>query len=204
MAHRSTKVTNMAASVLARLKSQANKTGHPFNDLILLYALEGLLRRLAHSSYRERLVLKGGLFLFALQTEFSRPTRDVDLLGLHLPVDRAKVRDLVRELCIQSLPEDDGLRFNVDSVETHTIIEEGDYEGVRTLLYGYLGHARTRVIIDVAVGDSIVPGPQEFAYPTLLGQQAFTLKAYSVESVVAEKFDALVRRGLLPSRLNDC
>jgi hypothetical protein len=204
MAHRSAKVTNVAASVRAHLARLADQQRRSLNDLILLYALEGFLRRLAYSSHREQLVLKGGLLLFALRTESNRPTRDVDLLGLHLPVDRVKIANLVRELCAQPLPEDDGLRFDAESVETNTIIEDGDYEGVRARFYGYLDRARTRLAIDFAVGDPIVPGPREFPYPTLLDQRPFTLQTYSLESVIAEKLDALVQRGLLTSRLKDC
>lgn len=204
MAHRSTKVTNMAASVQARLKTLAEKSGQDFNDLILLYTLQGFLRRLAQSSYKEHLVLKGGLLLFGMQADFGRTTRDLDLLGKYTPIDLDSVAALMREICAQALPEDDGLRFDAESVETEIITEENEYPGVRARFYGYLGRARSRVVVDVAAGDPIIPGPREFPYPTLLNQQPFALQAYSLESIVAEKLDALVHRGLLTSRLKDC
>jgi predicted nucleotidyltransferase component of viral defense system len=203
MAHRSTKVTNVAASIQTRLKSLAEQSGQPFNDLILLYTLQGFLRRLAQSAYKEHLVLKGGLLLFGMQAALGRATRDLDLLGRHTPVDPDSVTRLVREICEESLPEEDGLRFDVERIQTEVITEENDYPGVRARFYGYLATARSRVIVDVAAGDAVVPGPREFAYPTLLGEP-FSLQAYSVESVVAEKLDALAYRGLLTSRLKDC
>ncbi len=204
MAHRSTKVTNVAASVQTRLKSLADQSGQPFNDLILLYTLQGFLRRLAQSTYKDYLVLKGGLLLFGMQAALGRATRDLDLLGKHTPVDPESVTALVKEICLHPLPEEDGLRFDAESIKTEVITEENEYPGVRARFYGYLATARSRVIVDVAAGDPIVPGPREFAYPTLLGQQPFTLQAYSLESVVAEKLDALAYRGLLTSRLKDC
>jgi len=204
MAHRSTKVKNMAASIQARLKGLADKSGQNFDELLLLYTLEGVLRRLTQSKHRDHFVLKGGLLLFGMRANLSRSTRDLDLLGRHTSVDPANVAALIREICEQPLLEYDGLRFDPESVETKVITEETEYPGVRTLLYGYLDRARSRVVIDIGAGDPIVPGPQAFAYPTLLGQQPFTLQAYSVESVIAEKLHALAERGLLSSRLKDC
>jgi predicted nucleotidyltransferase component of viral defense system len=204
MAHRSTKVKNMAASVQARLKTLAGGDGRRFAQLLLLYNLEGILRRLAHSSYRDHFVLKGGLLLFGLKAHLARATRDLDLLGRNTPIDPDSVAALMREICLQPLPEDDGLHYDTESITTEIITEENEYPGVRARFYGYLDHARSRVVVDVAAGDPIVPGPRAFPYPTLLGQQPLILQAYSVESVVAEKLDALAHRGLLTSRLKDC
>ncbi|HEU5367476.1 MAG TPA: nucleotidyl transferase AbiEii/AbiGii toxin family protein [Ktedonobacterales bacterium] len=204
MAHRSTKVTNVAASVDTRLKSLSKRTGQPFSDLLLLYTLQGFLRRLEQSAYKDHLVLKGGLLLFGMQAELGRATRDLDLLGRHTPIDLDSVAALVREICLQAPPEDDGLRFDAENVKTEIITEENEYPGVRARFYGYLAHARSRVVVDVAAGDPIIPGPRAFPYPILLGQQPLILQAYSIESIVAEKLDALANRGLLTSRLKDC
>ncbi len=204
MAHRSTKVTNIAASVRARLTSLSARQGQPFNDLLLLYTLEGFLRRVAQSPHAEQLVLKGGLLMFSMSAALGRTTRDLDLMGEHLRIDQEAVAALIRELCTQPLAEDDGLRFDPDNIETEIILEEGDYQGVRAKLYAYLGRARSRVIIDIAAGDPIVPGPRDLSFPTLLGQESLTIKAYSVESLIAEKFHALALRGLRTSRLKDC
>ena len=204
MAHRAGKATNVAASVRTRLSKLVPEYGLPFTEMLLLYTLEGLLRRLAHSPYREQMVLKGGLLLFGLHTNLSRPTRDLDLMGQHVPVSPDAVASLVQAICIQPLPEDDGLSFDPDSVETEIILEEGDYQGVRAKLYGYLDRARSRIIIDVAAGDPIVPGTRELSFTTLLGQEPLLVKAYSTESLIAEKFHALALRGLRTSRLKDC
>ena len=204
MAHRSTKVSNVAASVQARLRTLAGGDGRRFAQLLLLYTLEGVLRRLAQSKYRDHFVLKGGLLLFGMKAHLARATRDLDLLGRNTPIDPDNVAALVREICLQVPSEDDGLHFDLESVETEIITEENEYPGVRARFYGYLAHARSRVVVDVAAGDPVVPGPREFSYPTLLSEQPLTLQAYSIESVVAEKLDALAQRGLLTSRLKDC
>ncbi|HEU5200266.1 MAG TPA: nucleotidyl transferase AbiEii/AbiGii toxin family protein [Ktedonobacterales bacterium] len=204
MAHRSINVTNVAASVRSRLTTLSAQQGQHLHDLILLYTLEGFLRRVAQSPHAEQLVLKGGLLLFSMSAALGRTTRDLDLMGVHLRIDPAAVADLIRELCTQPLAEDDGLRFDPDNIETEIILEEGDYQGVRAKLYAYLGRARSRVIIDIAAGDPIVPGPRELSFPTLLSKESLTIKAYSVESLIAEKFHALALRGLRTSRLKDC
>ena len=204
MAHRAGKATNVAASVHTRLSKLVPEYGLPFAELLLLYTLEGMLRRLAHSPYREQMILKGGLLLFGLHTNLSRPTRDLDLMGQHLPISPDAVASLVRAICTQPLPEDDGLSFDPDSVQAEIILEENEYQGVRAKLYGYLDRARSRIVIDIAAGDPIIPDARELSFSTLLGQEPFLLKAYSTESLIAEKFHALVQRGVRTSRLKDC
>ncbi len=204
MAHRAGNVTNIAASVQARLKNLASQSGQPFADLLLLYTLEGFLRRLVSSPYHERLVLKGGFLLFGMRASLGRTTRDLDLMAIQQPVNLVAVAELVRDLCAQALPEEDGLRFDPESVETEIILEENDHQGVRAKLYGYLDRSRSRVIIDIATSDPIIPGPREFSFPTLLNKDRLLLQAYSLESIIAEKLHALVQRGLHTTRLKDC
>lgn len=204
MAHRAGKVTNRTASVRARLSKLVPEYNLPFAELLTLYMLEGMLRRLAHSPYREQMILKGGLLLFGLHTNLSRPTRDLDLMGQHLPLSPEAVAILIQAICTQPLPEDDGLNFDPDSVQTEIILEENEYQGVRAKLYGYLDRSRSRIVIDIAAGDPIIPDARELSFSTLLGQEPLLLKAYSTESLIAEKFHALVLRGLRTSRLKDC
>jgi predicted nucleotidyltransferase component of viral defense system len=204
MAHRSTKVTNIGVSVQARLKNLASQSGQPFAELLLLYTLEGFLRRLVSSPYHGQLVLKGGFLLFGMRASLGRTTRDLDLMAREQPVNLTAVAALVRDLCMQVLPEEDGLQFDPESVETEIILEENDHQGVRAKLYGYLDRSRSRVIIDIATSDPIIPGPREFSFPTLLNKDRLFLQAYSIESIIAEKLHALVQRGLRTSRLKDC
>src|SRR5205085_11881243 len=165
------------------------------------YARERLLYRLSTSDYRERFVLKGALLCSYWAGAPHRPTRDLDLLGRGEP-DVALLDDGFRDLC-RVEAEPDGLTFLEESVRGEKIKEEEEYEGVRLRLTATLGNARIPLQVDVGFGDAVVPPPEEVTFPTLLGMPAPRLRAYRRETVVAEKFEAMVKLGMLNSRMKD-
>jgi len=193
---------NVAASVRQRLLNKARAEGRPFGELLQYFALERFLYRLGRSSYSNRFVLKGALMFGVWQGPFSRPTRDVDLLGrVEHTVER--VTAVMRAICQQSVPEDDGVRFDADSVTGERIVEAASYEGVRVKLVAYLEAARVIVQIDIGFGDPLVPGPNPIRLPTLLEFPPPELQGYSRESAIAEKFQAMVYLGVVNSRMKD-
>jgi hypothetical protein len=129
-----------------------------------------------------------------------RPTRDLDLLGRG--VSDVSYRKIFSEVCSQKV-EDDGLMFLADTIRADRIRDDEVYGGVRVLLEVRLGNVRVPLQIDVGLGDAIVPGPEELEYPTLLKFPAPKLQAYSKESVVAEKFEAMIKLGMANSRMKD-
>jgi hypothetical protein len=193
---------NVAASVRQRLLNKARAEGRPFSELLQYFALERFLYRLGRSSYSNRFVLKGALMFGVWQGPFSRPTRDVDLLG-HVEHTVERVTTVMRAICQQSVPEDDGLRFDADSVTGERIVEAASYEGVRVKLVAYLEAARVLVQIDIGFGDPLVPGPNPIRLPTLLEFPPPELQGYSRESAIAEKFQAMVYLGVVNSRMKD-
>ncbi len=193
---------NIAASVRQRLLNRARAEGRPFSELLQYFALERFLYRLGRSSYSNRFVLKGALMFGVWQGPFSRPTRDVDLLG-HVEHTVERVTTVMRAICRQSVPEDDGLRFDADSVTGERIVEAASYEGVRVKLVAYLEDARVLVQIDVGFGDPLVPGPKPIRLPTILEFPPPELQGYSRESAIAEKFQAMVYLGVINSRMKD-
>jgi nucleotidyltransferase AbiEii toxin of type IV toxin-antitoxin system len=194
-------IKNLAASVKARLANLAREQKEDFQELLSRYGRERLLYRLSVSEYKERFILKGAL-LFAYWTGVPhRPTRDMDLLG-HGSPDIALLEDVLRDLCkIEVQP--DGLVFQSNSVRGERIKDDEQYEGVRLHLVALLEKARIPLQIDVGFGDRIVPGPEEIDFPTLLDFPAPHIKSYTRESMVAEKFEAMVKLGMLNSRLKD-
>ena len=130
-----------------------------------------------------------------------RPTRDIDLTG-HLSNSLDAVMAVFRDICKQDV-ESDGIQWDADHLITERIAEEGLYEGVRVSLHGRLGNARIDLHVDIGFTDEIVPGPSHLEYPVILDLPAPRLKGYSLESVIAEKFEAMVRRGELNSRMKD-
>ena len=199
------KIPNVAASVRARLLTKARARDESLDYLMNRYASERLLFRLSVSPQRDRFILKGAT-LFALWLETPhRPTRDLDLLGYGEPSIEA-IEAVFRAIAATQVP-DDGVRFNTDEIRGQLIKEDQEYEGVRVLIPARLGAARIRVQVDVGFGDVITPAALEAEIPTLLGealnQSPLRLRVYNRETVIAEKFEAMVKLGTSNTRLKD-
>jgi hypothetical protein len=163
--------------------------------------MERFLYRLSKSPYAGKFVLKGALMFTVWQAPLSRPTMDIDLLGM---LDNAveKIVGAVKEICLQEV-EPDGLVFDADGVQGVEITETAEYEGVRVRFQGNLGNARISMQVDVGFGDIVVPSAIKTKYPTILNLPAPELPGYSKESMIAEKFEAIVRLRELNSRMKD-
>ena len=192
---------NVAASVRQRLMNAARESGRPFQEVLQYYAMERFLYRLSRSPHAERFILKGALMFTVWGAPFSRPTRDIDLLGrMNNSVDA--LIPVFRDVCQQSV-EPDGLVFAVDRLAGQVIKEDADYAGVRVTFQMYLENARVPMQIDIGFGDVVVPDAAHMDYPTILDHATPRLLAYPKETVVAEKFEAMVKLGQLNSRLKD-
>jgi len=192
---------NIAASVHGRLLNTARESNRPFNELFQYYAIERFLYRLSKSPYAERVILKGALMLMVWESSVSRSTMDIDLLGkMKNSVD--VIVSMVKEVCsLEVLP--DGIVFDPKSVQGESITEDADYEGVRIRFRGSLAKARITIQLDVGFGDIVIPSPELTTYPTILDFPAPQIHAYSKESTIAEKFEAMVKLGILNSRMKD-
>ncbi|MCJ7548874.1 MAG: nucleotidyl transferase AbiEii/AbiGii toxin family protein [Anaerolineae bacterium] len=193
---------NVAASVHQRLLNLAHAEGHSFNALLQHYALERFLYRLGLSPYAERFVLKGALMFKVWQGRFSRPTRDIDLLG-QLDNSVETITSVMKALCKQAVPVQDGLDFLADTVQSAVITEAAQYTGVRSQFLATLGRSKIRMTIDVGFGDAVVPDPIVVHFPTLLEFPPPVIHGYSRESAIAEKLQAMVYLGTINSRMKD-
>jgi hypothetical protein len=196
-----TEAEKIAASVRQRLK---NLTGTAdFQTILVLYALERLLYRLGRSPYQTKFVLKGALLFNIWLDRPWRSTRDADLLGFGENTPE-RIVAIFRELCNLPVPAD-GLEFIADSVTSSIIKPDQEYQGVRINLLAYLAGTRTRipVQVDVGFGDAITPNPIAIEFPPLLNFPAPQLLSYPRETVVAEKFQAMVLLGMSNTRLKD-
>ncbi len=194
-------VTNLPASVHDRLLKIARERGAEFQDLLINYALERWLYRMTQSAHRDRFVLKGAMLFAIWCDEPHRSTGDLDLLGYGTN-SIAEMEEIFREICLVECKAD-GLEMPAGSVRGGVIREDRRYEGVRIHLLALLGKARIPLQIDIGFGDAVVPPPMEMTYPTLLDLPAPRLRAYQRETVVAEKFHAMVERGIGNSRMKD-
>lgn len=190
----------------ARLLNIAKRERRDFNLILNLYYQERFLARLAASRYQGRFLLKGGLLLFALAAgqshAFGRPTKDVDLRAEGIGNDPDRLRTLFSEVC--GLDLSDGAVFDAGNITAERITEDADYQGIRLGIPVGLAGARGRVQVDVGFGDVVTPGPWLMAFPVLLRQMvAPTLLAYSIETVVAEKLEAMIALSVANSRMKD-
>lgn len=194
------KPRDVGASVRERLLTLARQKGQSFDLLLTRYANERLLHRLSLSPHRHRFVLKGAMLMTTWFDDPHRPTRDVDFLGYG---DSAPDAMLVtfREIC--AIEVNDGMVFDIDALRVELIREELEYGGLRLRTTGRLAGARITVIIDIGFGDAIEPGLDEVNLPVLLDLPQPRLRVYARETVIAEKFQAMVMLGLANSRMKD-
>jgi hypothetical protein len=195
-------VRDMAASVKQRLLNVHAENNIDFNFLLTRYAVERFLHRLDRSRYKESFVLKGAMLFYAWKGEWFRSTRDLDLLGFEKN-DPENLKRIFREICAINSEQDDGLVFISESITTEAIMEETNYPGVKVHITMQLGKARSILQIDVGFGDKITPGIKTIKFPSVLKDRELLVRAYPVETVIAEKFEAMVSRGQENSRLKD-
>ena len=192
---------DLPASVRQRLMNLSRERGEDFQMILTRFGIERLLYRLTQSPHARQFVLKGAA-LFQLWTgQPHRATRDLDLLGEGVP-SSDRLREIFREVC-SAVVVNDGLTFFADTIQAALIKEDDEYQGIRLRIDARLGNARIPLQIDVGFGDAITPGSQDVTYPTLLDSPAALLLAYPRETVVAEKFQAMVALGIADSRLKD-
>lgn len=193
--------SNPAASVRTRLLNLARARGEEFQLVLTRYGLERLLYRLSRSPHAERFVLKGAMLFLLWSEESHRPTRDVDFLGLG-NMGQDALRRIFREVCAVTV-EEDGVTFDSDSIQVEPIRDDTEYGGMRVTLAGELSGARIPVQADIGVGDAVTPGSVSMDYPVLLDGPAPVIATYTRESVVAEKYQAMVAFGMANSRMKD-
>src|SRR5258708_3667957 len=181
---------DLPASIHQRLLNWSRREKLDFQYTLTRYGIERLLYRLSRSPFRDGFVLKGAMLFVAWEGWSPRPTRDVDLLGRgeHSP---DQLRTVFEAICRLEV-EPDGLVFYPDTVKVTDIREDQEYGSQRVQFRASLGAARIDVQADIGYGDAVLPAPARITFPALLDFQAPTILAYPRETVVAEKYHALV------------
>jgi len=194
-------MADIAASVLAKLKNKAKAAGISYQQCLQLFFQEEFLRRLAGSKYAENFVLKGGLFIYTLTNFESRATVDVDFLMHGLNNDLARLDEIIEE--ILAVPTgNDFVTFKASPMEPIAVHRK--YHGISTQITGYIKNVRVPFNVDIGVGDVIVPNAQRRNIQTQLeGYDKPEILTYSLESTIAEKFDAILQRFELTGRMKD-
>jgi predicted nucleotidyltransferase component of viral defense system len=191
---------NIGASVRARLLQVSKTSGQTFDLVLTRFALERLLFRLSQSPHADRFVLKGAMLMMSWFDDPHRGTRDLDLLGFGDPGAEPMLATF-REILAQEAA--DGVEFDVDALRVDRIREEVEYGGLRLRTTAAIGGARISLTIDIGFGDAVEPGAEELDYPSMLDFPMPRLRGYARETVIAEKFQAMVALGRANSRMKD-
>ena len=192
---------NKAASIRQKLLNHAKANAQDFQRTLDGYAIECILDRLAQSAYADRFLLKGALLFAVWKGLGQRPTRDIDLLGRGSNELDSIVRTFKEIVSIET--SYDGVDFYPDHTEGLRIKKDEEYEGIRVLVDGSLSGATFKVHIDIGFGDAVTPSPMSAVFPRILDMKPFSLLMYPPETVFAEKFEAIVSRGMPNSRMKD-
>jgi predicted nucleotidyltransferase component of viral defense system len=194
-------IKDLAASVKQRLINYAQTNGMDFNALLSRFVMERLLYRLSKSSCVREFYLKGAMLFVLWEKNPHRPTKDLDLLFIPHHDQNGLMR-IFKEVCSTAVSAD-GLFFDPESVTVEEIREANAYGGLRVKLLAYLGTGRVSLQVDVGLGDSVYPEADWTEFPPLLEFSAARIRAYPTETVIAEKFQAIVDLELRNTRMKD-
>lgn len=196
------KVKNIEASVQARLLKYAKDKNENYNTVLTRFFQERFLFRLSQSKYKENFILKGGLLLLTESISKFRPTVDIDMLGMNLENNAKSVEPLIKQ--IAAIESDDPVRYNTNNMTIQILKEDAEYEGLRFIFFAYLGKIKSRMQIDIGFGDAVPAGFSKKSMTVMLNDfDAPQLLMYPLESVIAEKFQAIVYLGEANSRMKD-
>jgi len=194
-------MTDKAASVLAKLKNKAKISGISYQQCLQLFMQEEFLRKLSKSGYEDNLILKGGLFIYTLTNFESRATIDVDFLLRGFSNSIEDVKSMIGKI-IETSTGNDFVSMTAKGFEE--ISPQRKYHGISTQIIGQIKNVRVPFNVDIGVGDIIVPKAEERRINTQLPDfEKPVIKTYSLESTIAEKFDAILQRFELTGRMKD-
>lgn len=190
-------------SVKTRLLNLMNTSGYKYMYLLARYFNERLLYRVSVSRYKDNFLLKGGSLLYAFNGLETRPTIDIDFMAQRISRDLDNLEKVFREI-LSIECEEDGVTFDVENIKTEPITIDKDYPGTRFFVTAKMDTIVYPMSLDIGFGDVVTPSPVDVDFPLLLSDiPSINIKAYSLETVVAEKFHAMIDRDVTNSRMKD-
>ena len=196
-------ISNHGKSVKTRLLNLMNEKGYKYMYLLSRYFNERLLYRVSVSQYKDNFLLKGGSLLYAVDGLETRPTIDIDFMASKISGDRVHLETVFRE--ILDIPcYADGVTFDLSTLRSEPITVEKEYPGTRFFVTASMDTIIYPMSMDIGFGDVVTPCPMTLDYPLLLANiPSIQLQAYSLETVIAEKFHTMIDRDVYNSRLKD-
>ena len=163
------------------------------------YVMERFLERISLSKYRNNFILKGGMLVSAMVGLDTRSTMDIDTTIKNMPLSVENAREMIEEII--AVPIDDGMTFSIKSVGE--IMDEAEYTGVRVNLEATLETMRTPLKVDISTGDIITPREVLYTFKLMFEERTISILAYNLETVLAEKMETVIARGVANTRLRD-
>lgn len=163
------------------------------------YVMERFLERISLSKYRNNFILKGGMLVSAMVGLDTRSTMDIDTTIKNMPLSVENVKEMIE--AIIAIPIDDGMIFSIKSVGE--IMDEEEYSGVRVNLEATLETMRTPLKVDISTGDIITPREVSYTFKLMFEERTISILAYNLETVLAEKMETVIARGVANTRLRD-
>lgn len=191
--------TKNAMQLKARINARAKEAGIPAQSLMQSYLFDRLLERLSKSKWRDNVIIKGGMLISSLVGVASRTTMDLDTTITGFTLTHESAEKIFREVAAVDADDDWGFEFD----RTEDIRETDDYPGIRVHLKAVYPPMSVPLTIDVTTGDSITPGPVAYDYPLLFDEGSVRLMSYPLETVLAEKLETVVSRGVTNTRPRD-
>jgi len=192
-----------AISIKTILKNISHAEDVNYQYILIRYFHERLIYRIVNSEYCNSFFLKGGALLYAIEGLHVRPTVDIDMLAQQISNDVEQIKQIFRAVCSLEY-HDDCVVFDTERIETKSIAEDDKYSGVRVLIEAGLDTIRQLLQIDIGFSDIITPAPITLIYPVLIAELAKPIiQACSIETVIAEKFHAMIILGNFNSRMKD-
>ena len=192
---------SLAESIRYQLLKISKERGETFDRILTLYGIERFLYRLSQSKWKDKFILKGAMLFTIWQDLPYRPTKDIDLLGV-VKNDIKNIQGIFSKICSTNVIYD-GLSFLAETINCENIQKGNQYKGIRVRLDAILVKARIRIQIDIGFGDLVTPAPKRVKLRPMLSFPGPSILAYSVNSVIAEKFHAMAKLGIANSRIKD-
>lgn len=187
------------SQLFEKSKELAKKSGLTQLELYQRFMFERILERISLSKYNDNFILKGGLLLSAMLGIESRSTRDMDISIKGIDVSDEKMIQILNE--ILSLDINDGVKFNI--VNITDIRKDDKYGGNKYHLEGKLENLKVKLEIDISTGDKITPKQLKYEYTSLFENKKILIDTYNIETILAEKIETILTRGIYNSRMKD-
>ncbi len=186
-------------SIKGKIRSLAEKKNLKSQEVLQIYFFERFLDRLSKSQYKNNFVIKGGFLISSLIGIENRTTMDMDTTIKGIALKEEKIKEIVEEII--NINVDDGIKFEIKDISY--IREEDEYENFRISLIANVGKTKNPMKLDLTTGDAITPREIEYTYPCIFNKEAIKIMAYPLETILAEKYETIIRRNITTTRMRD-